>query len=301
MRVSHRIVAAAFLAFSATVPAATLPTEWGVVATTVHADCTLLFCDAASFGALLNPIVAGPHTGGLNQTFASQINVVQEHDTILEGTINMGLASAEVSIDNASVNVPILRARASSTSSNGWVGGLAVGVQGFEYTGLGATTINLDATLTGMINNPNASNTTGLSAGIWLFRDDPSIMFPAPVPATFGEFLGQMLLSLPEEDSWLAESTTTGAVNLSTVLDANPLSILLNPGDQFYLLAGLSASATGVGGLADSFSTLTLSFDSTELIPSGVSVPLPASLWLLGGALGLLSIRRRAHGVKSTH
>jgi len=71
----------ALAASSLTAQGATLPTQWGVSAATVWADCTDLACDQLSF-VLGNPINGSPVDGGLNATVASQIDVAQIHDTV---------------------------------------------------------------------------------------------------------------------------------------------------------------------------------------------------------------------------
>jgi hypothetical protein len=292
MRTSNAIVAGLLLAAATPGLAATLPTQWGVMASTFYADCTLLNCDQAGFPFLGNPVVPDLADGAVNETHAAVIDRQQVHEVFDFSLVDMGQTSAEVTLDNSSVNVPVLRARAASNGSDGWVGALALGVQGYRYTGLAPAVINLDAALTGNVSNPGASDVTGLGAGIWLLRDDPAITFPLGTPTSMGEFLLEVAGLLPVVDSWVVDATSTGAVSRSTVVDGDPVSIALAPGDQFYLLAALSASATGAGAFADSFSTLTMSFDSVALAAAGVAVPLPAAVWLLLG--GLAALGRRA-------
>ncbi|MGE0487053.1 MAG: hypothetical protein AB7Q81_23075 [Gammaproteobacteria bacterium] len=294
MRKSPAILAGLLLAATTPAMAATLPTQWGVMASTFYAECTLVNCDQAGFLFFGNPVVADLADGNLHETHAAVIDRQQVHEVFDVGPVDMGETSAEVELDNSSVNVPLLRARASANGSDGWVGALAVGVQGYRYTGLTPTVINLDAALSGNVNNPLASDVTGLGAGLWLIRDDPAIAFPLDAPTSMGEFLLEVAGLLPVVDSWVVDATATGAVSRSTAADGDPLSIALDPGDQFYLLAALSASATGAGALADSFSTLTMSFDSPALLAAGVAVPLPAAAWLFGSAVfGLVVVRRR--------
>jgi hypothetical protein len=291
----HKHVVCAFAAALAAggVQAETLPTQWGVSASTVWADCSLLACDQLSFAFLGNPILPASAAGGLNQSAAAQLDVAQVHDTLLAGTVDMGLASAEVAFDPAALAVPILRARASATSHNGWVGGLAIGIQGYEYTGVAPDTVNLDAFLSGTVVNPIASDVTGLSVGLWLIRDDPALAFPGITPTTIGELLLVVAGLLPVEDAWTVDALASGPVALGTQDSGGTLSIALAPGDRFYLLAALSASATGIGASADSFSTLTLAFDTTALLPAGVAIPVPPAAWLFASACAGLALVRR--------
>lgn len=281
--------------------AATLPTQWGVTASTHWADCSFLpSCDTLSFLSG-NPINQASEDGGLNQTTASQIDVPQIHDTLIAGTVDMGTASAMVELDTANVSVPILRAAAASNSIEGWVSGLAFTIAGFNYTGP-ASTINLSATLDGTVTNPNNSDTTGLSVGIWLIRDDGSVTFPNPPPASIGE-LGAFVFGLPVEDFWVAEDLALGLTDHTVALETTGDDIvsitftaddILNGNTAFYLMAGLSASATYAGQSALSMSTLTMQFDDTANLVASAAVPLPPAVWMFGAALiGLAGVGRR--------
>ena len=263
--------------------AATTPTQWGVSASTSWADCSLVgFCSTAVLPSL---ITEASSSGGLNDSFAEQIAVSQIHNTALAGLVDMGDASAQVSLDTTAAGVPVLRAEANSNSIEGWVSGFAFSLAGFTYTG-GAGEINLDATLDGTITNPESNNATGLSVGIWIIRDDGSITFP--VATTLNE-LAAAAASLPVEDSWVAEDLGLGLTNHSVNLatsGADTLNItfttddILNGNTNFYIMAGLVASSTFAGQFASSMSTLTMSFDDTTNIVSAAPVPLPPAVWM---------------------
>ncbi len=267
--------------------ATTAVTQWGVSALTAYGDCTLSVCDSAALGLGLWAPTPSTQAGGLNQTFASQLNVQQTHDTIILGLVDMGVTSAQVQLDNANLSVPVLQAKAASINDNGWVSALAFGIQGYQYTGATTTTLTLGAALNGTINNPGANDVTGFSVGVWLLSPDPAVVYPAPAASTLGGFVGSVLASTVIVDAWLpADVNAGGSVNLGT--GGSPLGILVNPGDTFYLLAGLVASATGPNGSADAFSTLTMSFQgATNLVPTGVSaIPEPGiqAMLLVGSA-----------------
>ena len=76
-------------------------------------------------------------------------------------------------------------------------------------------------------------------------------------------------------------------------IDSASFDFLVNPGDQLYVLAQLEAKSER-GGIADAGSTLEVSFtggDTSLLdaaIGSAVTVPAPASLWLLLPFVGFL-------------
>ena len=219
-------------------------------------------------------LLSGTVVGGLNQTSAELLGDVNPDG---RGTIS---ASVEL---QGGLSIPILKAKAESVDDDGWVSGLAMGVQGYQFTGVDGTTVKLDTALTGDITNTSASDVTGLSVGVWLFAGDSSFSFPTPA-TSFADLFFQVAL-LPAADYLVWEDTDTGSVNRSTTTTdpLDQLSIPLNHGDEFYLLAGLTAAADGSGAIADAFSTLEMKFNTTQLTPA--NVPLPAGLWLLGGAL----------------
>jgi len=120
------------------------------------------------------------------------------------------------------------------------VSGVAFGIQGYQYTGAATTTLSLDAALSGTIVNPSASDVTGFSIGVWLLSPDPSVVFPSPAPSTLGGFAEAVLASTVVADSWLpADFIAAGGVSAST--GGDPLTITVDPGAQFYLMAGLVA------------------------------------------------------------
>lgn len=257
-------------------------TQWGTSAEAASADCTILNCSKADF-LFFNPIIQGPIDGGLNQTKAELLNYDNPEG---RGTVS---ASAEF---QDSFAIPVLKAKAHAVNANGWVSATGWGIQGYQFTGADNTTISLDSSLTGQVNNTSGSDVTGLSTGVWLLGGDSGLVFPT-APATFNELLLQ-IATLPVLDSFSWDNLSTGTVNRSTTTtDLNDqLDITLNNGDEFYLLAGLTAAADGTNAFADAFSTLDLSFNSTDLIP--ISVPLPAGIWLFGSALaGLLGLKPR--------
>jgi hypothetical protein len=257
-------------------------TEWGTSASASSADCSVLTCSKTDF-LFFNPIIDGPSNGGLNQTSAELLDYANPD--------GRGTVSASVALQGG-LSVPILKAKAASVDANGWVSALALGIQGYQFTGSDNTTISLDSALTGSVNNTSGSDVTGLSVGVWLMMDDPTFMFPEP--ATLSDLLLQIALS-PVVDSFSWEDLSTGAVNRSTTTTdtADQLEITLNNGDEFYLLAALTAAADGTAAVADAFSTFEMAFSTTELAPAGV-VPVPAAVWLFAsGLLGLVGIARR--------
>ncbi len=257
-------------------------TQWGTSASASSADCSVLSCSKFDF-LLFNPIIPGSSNGGINQTSTQLL----DHDNP-EGR---GTVSASVALQGG-LSVPLLKTKATSVDNNGWVSAMAMGIQGYQFTGSDNTTITLDATLTGSVNNPLGSNVTGLSVGVWLMMDAPAFLFPAAT--TMSDLLLQVAL-MPVEDSFSWEDLSTGIVNRSTTTTdpMDRLQLTLDNGDEFYMLAALTAAADGTGALADAFSTLEMEFDTAALVPAGV-VPIPAAAWLFGsGLLGLFSFARK--------
>ncbi|MCP4128846.1 MAG: hypothetical protein GY753_17585, partial [Gammaproteobacteria bacterium] len=115
-------------------------TQWGTSASASSADCSVLNCSKLDF-SLFNPIIPGPSNGGLNQTSTQLLNHVNP---------GRGTVSASVALQGG-LSVPLLKAKAASVDNNGWVSAMAMGIQGYQFTGSDNTTITLDATLTGSV------------------------------------------------------------------------------------------------------------------------------------------------------
>ena len=285
---------------------AATPTDYGVSASTLWADCSVLLCDDSSFTNLINPINVFTQSGGLQQTMASQLNVVQQHLTLFGEFLDMGRTWAQVDLDPATPGAFELGVKAESFDFDGWVGALAFSIAGFTYSG-GPGFVDVNAALTGSImnlptlNDPNPSDAAFLSAHVSIVRDDGLIMFPNPAPSSLSE-LTNFVFGLPVEDFWEDSSfadTGGGTVTLSTGID--PVSIEFTQDDidmgltNFYVVSAAAAGATDVGRITDALGTLTTTFNTTDLIPSAVVVPLPSAIWLFGaGVAGILFIRRQA-------
>lgn len=275
--------------------AAVTLTQWGATARTDSADCTGFVCDILNLA-----LETGEEAGGSQQTTATIGSATDGSDVNLQGR---GTAGASVEIPASGLNLPVLRARAESNSIDGWVGGSALGIQGYQFTGANPTLVSLDVNLTGSVVNPSGSSVTGLEANVWILKPTVPFTFPAE-PVSVVDLVAQIIvdsiLAMEFEPfiaslSWDAVTTGTGAIDRSTLTTdpADQLNFTLDNGDEFYLLAGLSAGAVGAGASALSWSTLTMEFDTNEL-QAASAVPLPAAVWLLGsGLIGLIAVGGR--------
>jgi hypothetical protein len=266
-------------------------TQWGATARTDSADCTESLLDGCNIFELT--LEEGDSVGGSQNSSATIGSASAGSTTGLQGR---GSAGASVQIPTSGLSVPVLRARAESTKDDFFVSGAALGIQAYQFTGADSTIVSLDLSLDGSVTKSlNSSDLTGLEMNVWIMSASTPFTFPAdPVPVS--DLVAQIIVdaTLAGVDpfiasmTWDAAFTGTGTINLNDQLD-----FILDNGDEFYLMAALSAGADGDGASALSWSTLTMEFNTTDLQVASV-VPLPAAAWLFGsGLLGLVGMARR--------
>jgi len=155
----------------------------------------------------------------------------------------------------------------------------ANGMLGYIYTGASATTISLDLTL------------DGSAAGEgWAYSDVAVILGNVTYYTThYPTFIYEVVPGDPSL-SILGTSNMSIAADVGLQSLTDSISFTLNPGDQFFVWAGLNAGGIR-GGYGDAFNTLSMSFsDSTGIN----AVPVPAAAWLFAsGLLGLIGVARR--------
>lgn len=253
--------------------------QFGTLATVASFTCVTQGCDTSSdaLSALFTTAVDASN-GGIGQSSASTM--------VGGGWPNAGGASGSATVTGG-LAVPVLRAGAASKSLQ-WLGGQALAVQSYTYTGAGET-LTLAWHLTGTIDNPDGDGSTGLVMFAGFFDAATLGAFPDVSNPVGAATLLASLATASTNDEF-QEFTADGVVNASSTL-----SLSVTQGQQFYLVMGLMAAAGGADAGAESLSTFTAQFrGSPNLQPALLrSVPLPATAALALLGLALLPATRR--------
>jgi len=190
-----------------------------------------------------------------------------------------GTSEASASLAG-STYLPVLRARGYSNAGTGaW--STAYGIQGYTFSGASSQNITLSLDLTGSAGGPDS-----------YVRSDVAVILGSNLEyyADFDTLMSEIFLGNPGFSVFGTSSPSIqNAVN-ATVSDS--IAFTLNPGDVFYVWAGLYAGGVRTG-YGDAFNTLTMSFDNDAFLQVA-SVPEPSTYLLFGiGLLGLLFVNRR--------
>ena len=204
-----------------------------------------------------------------------------------DNTFGFGEAMAELS---GPLGLPTLKAQASSDVGKQGRGSTFAS-QGYTFTGQSSEAITLDLNLTGTItNNPIGYVFNRITASIAVIRRD-SIPF-------FTDFSGLVFELVPSSDVVAVADLIID--DEMTTSDSADITFTVNPGEDYYVVATLTAVAQN--GIADAFSTLNLNLldDSGNTLDDSfgfqaATVPVPAAVWLsLSALLSLTSFRKQA-------
>jgi hypothetical protein len=243
---------------------------------------------AATWGVETGVATASPcpsFCGGFGGVFDSSFDGGAFSTTAYTSLSNAyGNGQASASLSGPTI-LPVLGAEGFS-GPNSLAGSSAVGMLGYTYSGATATTISLDIALDGERGGTAVQLDAWVNSNVAIILGDvndfvtdyPTFIFEV-VPLTPGlSILGESNLSL---DPITGPQTKNGSIDFT-----------LNPGDEFFVWAGLEAGGVR-NGFGDAFNTLSMSFSDDTGITTSV-VPVPAAVWLFGsGLIGLIGIARR--------
>ncbi len=167
---------------------------------------------------------------------------------------------------------------------------LAVGMLGYTYAGATAMTISLDIVLEGEVGG------TIDILDAWVRSDVAVILGDVNYYTThYPTFIYEVVPGTPGL-SVLGESRLSLDLNAGPQTLMGSISFTLDPGDEFFVWAGLEAGGVR-DGYGDAFSTLSMSFSNDSGITPNI-IPVPAAIWLFGsGLIGLIGIARRKQTV----
>ena len=170
---------------------------------------------------------------------------------------------------------PTLKAFASAGFEN-WASSYTFGGLGYTNTSGGSLTIDLGFAMTGTITPGTGGYTyTEIGGTFGVLMTDTPYWYPD---------YGTAIYEGNYDDLAFEQSLMVG--------DSGSTSFTLADGETFFVVADLWAS--GYNGTADSFNSLTTSVNATAVgTPNTPAVPLPASVWLLGAALGGTGLMRK--------
>lgn len=244
--------------------------QFGTFTTLSYGDCSDN-CNILDLTSLtIDPALGGPGALSTVQAPISGPPIGDAGTLQAEATIVGGLAT------------PLLRASAISNAGK-FANVQATGAQGYNVVGgVAGQQLNATVNLTGTISNLALNDSTGLTAQVGFLKVEDPLDFQLLTTST--------IIALLDPNAVQLIQTTDGAVTLSGMA-----TLTVDPGDQFYLVALLGASAGGIGAQAISLSTLTVTFDAASAaVIAPAAVPLPAAIFLLLPAVGLLGIRTKS-------
>ncbi|MDB4517021.1 VPLPA-CTERM sorting domain-containing protein [Crocinitomicaceae bacterium] len=243
---------------------------------------------AATWGAEVGISTISPcpsYCGGVGGIFGSSSDGGEfsaSAFTSLSNADGTGQTSANLS---GSSLLPVLGAEGFS-GSNSRIDSWAVGMLGYTYMGATSTTISLDIALDGERGGTTNPFDAWVNSNVAVILGDVNDFF-----THYETFIFEVVPGTPGL-SELGTSNLSLDLNVGLQTKTGSIGFTLNPGDEFFVWAGLNAGGIR-DGFGDAFNTLSMSYsDDTGISPS--VVPVPAAFWLFGsGLLGLIGIARR--------
>lgn len=199
---------------------------------------------------------------------------------------NRGNAQAD-----ASIGLELqLKAEAYHTSGMTGASGQARVIQEYTYSGEATTDLRLAIELSGGVYNSGNSDAF-IQIGVYAFKEEPFDYYPY-IGTLYYEIGAQLMQGsdLYEEGASAFEQTYYEGED---ILDINGFDFTVEPGETFYIMATLEATAVYNQSWADSFSTLDVYFYDDSNLSVGSEVPLPGALCLFLSGLGGITFLRR--------
>lgn len=248
----------ALLAITSLTSQAGIISGWGAYASTSTGDDCKNGCGVGS-------VAEYTRDGGHLSTFATS-----EENTYGESKALVDLTGPGY--------LPTLKVLAKSTTPGKRAGAKAFAAQGFDYLGNANTTLTLNLNLHGSV-----SGDADLSTHIGILIGDDWGFYPG---FATGYYEGGLLGGL--------KGGGTEFLSIQSGLNVNKLgsiSFNLNPGESFYILSEMNASA--YSGIADAWNTLTMKFSDDSnlraaIAPINGSIPEPSILLLMVLGLGFI-------------
>lgn len=238
---------------------------------------------AATWGAEVGIATLSPcpsYCGGGGGMFDSSIDGGEFSTTAYTSLSNSdGNGQASASLAGSS-SLPVLGAEGFS-GPDSRSDSYAVGMLGYTYTGATSTTISLDIMLEGEAGGEGYvySNVAVILGDVNDYSHD------------YATFIYEVVPGNPDL-SVLGTSNLDLEVDVGQQMLMDSISFTLDPGDEFFVWAGLNAGGVR-DGYGDAFNTLSMSFSDNTGITPGI-VPVPAAVWLFGsGLIGLIGVARR--------
>jgi hypothetical protein len=219
--------------------------------------------------------------GSLNDQTLSGGEFASSASATIDNGTAFGFASA---LFQGDVFSPLLRSRAESPVGDVTAGdGIATAVQGYTYMGEVAQDFSILVSLSGAIDEPNASSEGSIEGRAAVYRHAN-----APFGTNYSSFILEEIASggdlLANEQLFL-----TTSIDLSTAT----LDFTLNPGDEVYVWMQLETKSER-GAIVDALNTFSMTFAAGDTATlQATVVPEPASMWLFWSGLIALGFANR--------